>query len=194
MVVAIAALAIVRPSFADNSASFFGIIIDRPLKFDECARRQGRPQRLPDALCWAWALGEPNPKSAPMFGAVVWLPWSFPRMKSYVFGASIGIQLVDAKVQYIRYQTRGAGVQDEAIQELTAELGKPTLVSSKNISNNVGPDVISKEVDWDVGDVHVHFSGAEETLAGHPGQGLVVATTALFRSILESRARARTNR
>jgi hypothetical protein len=49
--------------------------------------------------------------------------------------------------------------------------------SSKHIPNNIGPNVTSEEVDWDVGDVHDHFSGAEETLAGHPGEGSVVVTT-----------------
>lgn len=119
------------------------------------------------------------------------LPSNFQRLNSYIFGYTIGIQVADNKVQMIRYQTRGVGVQDEAVQELTAQLGQRESVSSGRIANNLGPDVTSKEVDWEIGDVHIHFSGGEETLAGHAGEGLVFVITALFRSIIEARRRAK---
>ena len=183
-------------------ASIFGISIDEPLTLSECVSAtdpnkyhanssayKGRfSYKYPDVNPCFERLNRQGLGDAPINETV---HVQFPLKDRLATAAdnTIVVQLIDGKVAFIRFNTKGRIFQDEDLVIFTNKYGKPTTVRAVPLQNGFGAQFESLIAVWRINrNVTATYSSFSGGLGGRYGDFSV--GTAQGKSALEAPIRA----
>lgn len=153
-----------------TDATVLGLRLGETFTVPECARSKPiLPSRLPDSYAGSDSIvcfkRDPYgllinyvPANTPIVNDQsirIYFPKSVSELSSNVLA-----QVIDGKLEGLELSTFGVNTQDEVLATLVEKFGEPKSVSEQQLQNSMGAVFTSHLVSWDVGILHVLFSGA----------------------------------
>ena len=161
---------------ATPDRTVFGIAIGEPLNIPECSKYGFDLLHIPGPCAKSWG----TIKETGEVKMTVWFPTNQTPsiVKSF---PPVQISVLEGKVEYLFFSTRGISSQEDDLAQLKAKYGRPHKIDRPRMQNALGAEFGAYRASWTFPGLLVQFEGT----TGSIDEGRVKVITPRYKAIVE---------